>query len=270
MSLGTQSSESPSVAPPPLIASGKPGMAARINRWFELHWLFTFNAAWGIFVILPFLAPLAMATGLTWLGRAIYFIYSFFCHQLPERSWFLFGPQFSYSQEQIAAAWGTSLASISNELIRRQFIGTAELGWKVAWSDRMVSMYGSIFLFGLLYALLRERGIRLKGMPWWLFLLFLAPMALDGTTHLINDVLRLDFRQTNEWAAIITNYQFPADFYAGDSFLSLNSLLRLVTGILFGWGVVGFLWPMMESEFSPRRSLNSRISAEIRQLTIDN
>lgn len=265
MSLGTQSSESPSLATPQLMTPDKPSMATRINRWFEWHWLFTFNAAWGVFVILPFLAPLAMTAGLTWLGRAIYFIYSFFCHQLPERSWFLFGPQFSYTQEQIAAAWGTPLASISNELIRRQFIGTIELGWKVAWSDRMVSMYGSIFLFGLLYAVLRERGIRLKGMPWWLFILFIVPMGLDGTTHMINDVLRLDFRQTNEWAAILTGYAFPPSFYAGDAFLSLNSLLRLGTGILFGWGVVGFLWPMMESEFSPRPRASIRVSTEARQ-----
>jgi uncharacterized membrane protein len=79
-------------------------------------------------------------------------------------------------------------------------------------------------------------------------------MALDGTTHLINDVLRLDFRQTNEWAAILTNYALPANFYAGDHFGSLNSLLRLITGILFGFGVVGFLWPLMEAEFGPKRA----------------
>src|SRR6185295_11923031 len=162
---------------------------------------------------LPWLAPTFMAAGLTWPGRVVYFIYNFFCHQLPERSWFLFGPSVSYTQTQIAAAWGRPLESISNELIRRQFIGTPELGWKVAWSDRMISMYGSIFLFGLLYAVLRERGLRLRAIPWWLFLLFIAPMALDGTTHLINDVLRLDFRQTNEWAAFLTGHLFSTDFY---------------------------------------------------------
>jgi uncharacterized membrane protein len=258
MNIGTQKTETAAVVTP----LGEMSLATRISRWFEAHWLLLFNFAWGTFVTLPWLAPIFMNMGWTWPGQAVYFIYNFFCHQLPERSWFLFGPQFSYTQEQIAAAWGRPLASISNEFIRRQFIGTPELGWKVAWSDRMVSMYGSIFLFGLLYALLRERGIRLKGMPWWLFLLFMVPMALDGTTHLINDVLRLDFRQTNEWAAIITNYQLPPDFYSGDAFASLNSLLRLVTGILFGWGVVGFLWPLMESEFSPKRTASSRVSPE--------
>ena len=243
----------------PLAESLRPATSstsAGINRWFERHWLLALNAGWGIFVILPWFAPIFMALGLTWPGRAVYFIYNFFCHQLPERSWFLFGPQFSYTQPQIAAAWGVPLQAISNELIRRQFIGTAELGWKVAWSDRMVAMYTSILIFGLIYALLRQQGVRLKGIPWWLFVIFILPMAVDGTTHLINDALRLDFRQTNQWAVTLTNGLFPASFYAGDMFGSLNSLLRLVTGILFGFGVVAFVWPLMEQEFSPsnRRS----------------
>lgn len=240
-------------------ASARPGVrptasqAGRINRWFENHWLVTFNTGWGIFVTLPWLAPIFMSTGLTWPGRAIYFIYSFFCHQLPERSWFLFGPAFSYTQAQIATAWGRTLPEISNELVRRQFIGAPELGWKVAWSDRMVAMYASIFLFGLLYALLRWRGVRFKGLSWLLLLLFILPLAVDGATHLINDVLRLDFRDTNQWAVVLTGGMFPANFYPGDLFGSLNSVLRVTTGLLFGFGVVGFLWPLMDREFAPRR-----------------
>ena len=229
----------------------KPPLSATINHWFSNHWLLIFNGAWGLFVILPWIAPLFMAAGLTFPGRAVYFIYNFFCHQLPERSWFLFGSQFSYSQAEIALAWGTTLPDISNELVRRQFIGNPELGWKVAWSDRMVSMYMSIFIFGIIYAILRERGLRFPVMPWWILGLFILPMAIDGTTHLITDVLRLEFRQTNEWAAVLTGYLLPASFYAADAFGSLNSLLRLITGVLFGFGIVGFLWPLMDREFSP-------------------
>ena len=243
----------------PSVAAEQPNQPAnasagsRINRWFERHWLLSFNTAWGIFVILPWLAPIFMALGLALPGRAVYFIYTFFCHQLPERSWFLFGPQFSYSQAQIAEAWGAPLSAISNELVRRQFIGAPELGWKVAWSDRMVAMYTSIFLFGLLYAILRERGITFKGISWWVFLLLITPMAIDGGTHLINDALRLDFRQTNQWAVILTNNALPAGFYADDMIGSLNSVLRIITGLLFGFGVVAFLWPLMDREFSPKQ-----------------
>ena len=248
MNLGIDE-KTPVATPSPPV---KPSWGNRINHWFEKHWLLTFNTAWGIFTLLPWLAPVLMALGLTFPARAVYFIYNFFCHQLPERSWFLFGEKFSYTQAEIALAWGRTLPEIGNELVRRQFIGTPELGWKVAWSDRMVAMYGSIFLFGILYAILRERGIKMPPIPWWLFLIFITPMAIDGITHLINDVLRADFRQTNQWAAILTAYALPAHFYAGDHFGSLNSLLRLITGLLFGFGVVAFLWPMMDNEFSPQ------------------
>jgi uncharacterized membrane protein len=223
-----------------------------INRFMEQHWLATFNTGWGLFVTLPWLAPVLMWSGLTGLGRALYFVYGFFCHQLPERSWFLFGEQLSYSQLQIAESWGRALPEISNELVRRQFIGTAELGWKVAWSDRMIAMYTAIFLFGLLYAVLREIHLKVLPMPWWLFLLCIVPLGLDGTTHMINDVFRLDFRQTNDWAVALTGGIFPADFYRNDGLLSLNSWLRLLTGLIFGFGVVGFLWPLMEQEFGPK------------------
>jgi uncharacterized membrane protein len=249
MGLSTPQPDTTSTAIPATPA--KRSVSTSINRWFEQHWLLAFNTGWGFFVTLPWLAPIFMALGWTVPGRVVYFIYNFFCHQLPERSWFLFGSKFSYTQAEIAAAWGRTLPEISNELVRRQFIGTAELGWKVAWSDRMVSMYTSIFIFGLIYAILRERGFKLPAMPWWLFFLFIVPMALDGTTHLINDVLRLQFRQTNEWAVVITGGIFSPEFYIDDLFGSLNSVLRLITGVLFGFGVVGFLWPIMESEFSP-------------------
>jgi len=65
--------------------------------------------------------------------------------------------------------------------------------------------------------------------------------------------LQLDFRDTNQWAVTLSGGLFPADFYAGDLFGLLNSVLRVTTGFLFGFGIVGFLWPLMDREFSPRR-----------------
>ena len=233
----------PETTTTPVPTPGYP--TTRRPGWFEKHWLFAFNGFWGGFVLLPWLAPVMMHLGWTYPGRALYFIYNFFCHQLPERSWFLFGPKVSYTQAEIGLFW-----DISNELVRRHFIGTPEMGWKVAWSDRMVAMYTSIFILGLLFALLRNLGITLKGIRWWGFVLWITPMAIDGTTHLVNDALRLDFRQTNLWAVALTNHAFPAEFYAGDLLGSLNSVLRIVTGLFFGLGVVWFLWPLMEQEFS--------------------
>lgn len=50
---------------------------------------------------LPFVAPVAMAMGWTSLGEWLYFVFAPFCHQLPQRSWFLFGEQWTYSLEEI-------------------------------------------------------------------------------------------------------------------------------------------------------------------------
>jgi uncharacterized membrane protein len=46
-----------------------------------------------------------MLIGWTGVGNGIYFVYSFFCHQLPERSFFFFGENTMYSLSQIQAAW---------------------------------------------------------------------------------------------------------------------------------------------------------------------
>ena len=65
-----------------------------------------------------------------WQGPAqmIYTIYSFVCHQLPERSLFLFGPKLMYPLTEIRAAFQQT----SDPNLLRQFVGTPELGWKVA------------------------------------------------------------------------------------------------------------------------------------------
>src|SRR5512137_2621761 len=82
-----------------------PSLRKRSERgvyWLARHWLAVFNIAWGVFVITPFLAPVFMQIGVTGVGNGIYFVYQFFCHQLPERSFFLFGRQSMYPLSEIA------------------------------------------------------------------------------------------------------------------------------------------------------------------------
>ena len=207
-------------------------------------WFTLFGVVAGLHVLLPFLAPVLMAIGWSGAGKAIYFIYSFLCHQLPERSYFLFGSQFTYSLPEIQAAWRNS----TNPRILRQFIGNPEMGWKVAWSDRMVSMFTSTWIFGLLWFPLHSRFPKL---PFWGLVLFLLPMALDGTSHLISDFWGIGqgFRDTNLWLAILTNHLFPSSFYIGDAWGSFNSLMRLLTGLSFGLGLVWFGFPYLDDSF---------------------
>ncbi len=204
-------------------------------------WIVPATLLLGLFVGLPFLAPVLMELGWSGPAKAIYLIYSGLCHQLPQRSYFLFGRQLTYSLAEIQNAWQNTL----NPFVLRQFIGNADMGWKVAWSDRMVSMFTSVWLFGLLWWPLRKRLPRL---PWWGLVLFLLPMALDGTSHLISDLAGIGqgFRDTNAWLAALTQHALSPTFYAGDAWGSFNSLMRLVTGVLFGLGAVWFGYPYLD------------------------
>ncbi len=209
------------------------------------HWLAAFLTALGVFVTLPFLAPVAMAAGWTWLGRLIYTMYIPFCHQLPQRSWFLFGPKLTYRLDEIAQVY-----PYLDPWRLRFFYGTAEMGWKVAWSDRMISFFGLMLVFGLVYAGLRRWHRRtMRPLPLWLFLVALTPLALDGLTHLVNDALfgvaGGGFRDTNAWLAALTGNAFPG-FYAGDQHGTFNWWMRLITGALGAWAVVFFGLPWLD------------------------
>lgn len=216
----------------------------RLLEKISRHWLLFVSLLVGIYVGLPFLAPVFMHIGWQGLGRAIYTIYSFLCHQLPERSYFLFGKQISYSIPEIQSAWQNT----DDFMVLRKFIGNPEMGWKMAWSDRMVAMYTLILPFGFLWSILQKK---LKKLPWWGLILFLLPMAVDGTTHMISDFAGIGqgFRDTNSWLAVLTNQAFRPEFYAGDALGSFNSIARILSGVFFAAGVVWFLYPYLDEAF---------------------
>lgn len=215
------------------------------------HWLLYVSVFFGVFVLAPFAAPALMALGATGPANAIYFFYSFLCHQLPQRSFFLFGPKVSYSLAEIGRVW-----EYDGILTLRQFIGNSEMGWKVAWSDRMVSMYGGLWLGGILFGLLHRFlpfGIRrmLERTPVLWFFAGILPLGVDGLSHMVNDVVAgisgTGFRDTNAWLQFLTGNIFPATFYAGDAVGSFNNLARFVTGGLFGLTTIFFIYPFVES-----------------------
>lgn len=234
--------------------------AERLNSFLSTHWFSVFAVIFGLYVGLPVLAPIFIQIGWSGLGKGIYFTYSFLCHQLPQRSFFLFGPQFSYSLAELQAA-GVNTSDLG---LLRQFTGSPALGWKVAWSDRMVSMYTSILLLGVIWRLLKPRIPRLS---WWGFVLFLLPMAIDGTSHFVSDLAGIGqgFRDSNAWLAVLMNQAFAPSFYFGDALGSFNSWMRLLTGILFGLGVVWFGFPYLDEAFlAPvrRRQLRAELDRE--------
>jgi uncharacterized membrane protein len=212
-------------------------------EWIGSHRFETFVIVYGLWVLIPFLAPVFMHFGWTGAGKVVYFIYSFFCHQLPERSFFLFGEKNMYSLAEIQSVWQNT----ANPLVLRQFTGNEAMGWKIAWSDRMISFYTSVWLFALVAYPMRRS---IKTLPWWGSLLLLLPIAVDGVTHAISDLagIGIGFRDTNMWLAALTKDQFSAAFYAGDALGSFNSLARFITGVLAGLGIVWFVFPYIFKE----------------------
>lgn len=198
------------------------------------HWLAGANAFVFLILSLPFAAPVLMKVGATEQAGWIYTLYSPMCHQLGFRSWFLFGEQAAYPRSLVAGdqtSFGEATGIRETDLAAaRGFRGNAALGYKVAFCQRDVAMYGGILTGGLLYALARRRLPRL---PLWAWLLFgIAPIALDGGTQLLSG-----------WG------WFPG--------LSREStpLLRTVTGLAFGIFNVWFAYPLVEETMAETRAL---------------
>ncbi len=215
------------------------------------RWWLIFIVIYGLWIGLPWMAPLLMHWGWNTAADTIYFIYSFFCHQLPERSFFLFGQKTMYSLAEVQAAWQNTL----DPMVLRQFVGNAQMGWKVAWSDRMVSFYSTIWLFALAWWPFRRK---VKALPLWGLALFLLPITLDGVTHMISDMAGIEqgFRESNWWLAVLTHQALPVSFYAGNALGSFNSWMRLVTGPIASLGLDWFVFPAIYHMYSLDRELD--------------
>jgi uncharacterized membrane protein len=164
--------------------------------WLSKHWLAVFNTIAFIYVGLPILAPALMNAGLETPARIIYRVYSPLCHQMTQRSFFLFGDQYAYPRELA----GTDLEPIEAYIggipefdnvepdnwpafftAARRFLGNEQLGYKMALCQRDIGIYLFVLVGGLLYGMLRNR-VNIRPMPILLFIVVgLGPIALDGS-----------------------------------------------------------------------------------------
>lgn len=162
----------------PQMTNTRPTWERRIDdaaRWGLRHWLLFANGLALLYAGLPWLAPLARASGHERLGTLLFLIYTPLCHQRPERSFYVHG-------------------------------------YQVAYCHRCTAMYTALAAGGLAFGLLRRR---IKPAPIWLAGLLLLPMLLDGGTHLIDDVLGLGLRgdgdaigTLNFWLRMLTGVLF--------------------------------------------------------------
>ncbi len=216
--------------------------ADRFSYWLSQHYMVLFNLAMLFYVGLPFLAPLFLRAGYTRPAQVIYTLYRPLCHQLGFRSFFLFGAQPFYPRalaqipgvETYEQATGQDTNTDTGILAARRFVGDEHLGFKIALCERDVALWGSILLFGLVFA---ATGKRLRSIPWYIWLLFgLLPIGLDGGSQLVSA------------------FPFIPASFARES----TPLLRVITGALFGTLTAWYLYPLIEENMRDMRAVLAR------------
>jgi len=156
---------------------------------------------------------------------------------LPERSFFLFGPRITPSVADLEASQAIPAGQSIIQHMALRFPGTPATGYKVAVCERDTAIYGAILLNGLLFGALRptlRRRGKMPKMPLWLFALFVLPAAVDGFTQLFG-------LRESVW------------------------YLRLITGAIFGTGLVWLAYPFVEEAMNDvvRTSSPQREAANI-------
>ena len=109
------------------------------------QWLAIANLAAGLYVGLAALAPYLEHQGWREAARAIYLVYSFLCHQQPNRCFTIFGHQMAIRQ-------------------------------------RCVGIYAGFLAGGLLFGLLRAH---LKPLPWRAYVVLNLPLVADSLIQLL-------------------------------------------------------------------------------------
>jgi uncharacterized membrane protein len=98
----------------PAARSRRHRLAAGLADWLGRAWRPLFALALALFVGLPVLAPLLAAAGFDHLALTIYGLYRLTCHQLPERSYFLFGHPLAYCQRDTALYTAMLLGTLAS------------------------------------------------------------------------------------------------------------------------------------------------------------
>ena len=168
------------------------------------HWLAWANAAAAAFVALPLVAPTLLLLGQPEAANLVYAAYRVVCHQWAFRSYFLFGARPTYGVEELGELVGSAQVYT--------FVGSPELGYKVAFCERDVAIYLAVLVGGLCYGLLRRRAGALAPVG---YLALIAPMAFDGFTQLFG------WRES-------------------------SAELRTITGLLFGLASVWLIYPRVD------------------------
>jgi uncharacterized membrane protein len=153
-----------------------------LNNFLLEYWATMLTAILGLVVLIALSIPFLSYFGLDAIAKPLFFSLHYVCAQIPSHSFYVFGHQ-------------------------------------LGLCARNLSIYSSMFLGSLIFVLSKKR---LPGIPWWLWILMILPMALDGLTQMVG-------LRESTWE------------------------LRLVTGTLFGSGSVWFVLPYMQKTITEHR-----------------
>jgi len=221
--------------------------ADRFSYWISCHYLAVFNVLVGLYLGLAFLAPVLQKIGAKTPANILYTGYSFVCHQLAYRSWFLFGEQWVYPTgaagvnglRTYEAVSGLDPNTATGLWDARSFRGNEQMGYKVALCERDIAIYAAMLFFGLLFAVLRARFPHIRPIPWYVWILLgMVPIGLDGGTQLLSQFFPqvhklLPYRESTPW-------------------------LRSLTGAMFGIFTAWFGYPYMDESMSETRTYMQR------------
>ena len=163
-----------------------------VGNFLIQYWATMITCVLGILVFAALSVPFLSYFGLDEISKQIFFALHTVCAQIPSHSFYIFGHQ-------------------------------------LGMCARNFSIYASMFVGSLIFVLSTKR---IPGIPWWLWILMILPMAIDGTTQMFG-------LRESTWE------------------------LRVLTGTLFGLGNVWFALPLIQKtilESLPAQSFNHNTS----------
>lgn len=159
------------------------------NRFGEFllnYWANILTTVLGLLVATALAIPFLSYFGLDAISKPLFFALHFVCAQVPSHSFFIYGHQLG--------------------LCARNF-----------------SIYTSMFLASLIFTISKKR---VPGIPWWIWVLMILPMAWDGITQMFG-------LRESTW------------------------VLRVITGTLFGLGNIWFVLPLIQKTLDETPTIQS-------------
>src|SRR5438067_3024388 len=147
----------------------------RFGEFLLNYWANILTIVLGLLVATALAIPFLSYFGLDSIAKPLFFTLHYVCAQVPSHSFYI-------------------------------------LGHQLGLCARNLSIYASMFLGSLVFVLSKKR---LPGIPWWIWILMLLPMAWDGITQMFG------WREST-W------------------------ILRIVTGTSFGLGNIWFVLPLIQ------------------------